>query len=134
MWSVVEPSYFDIGDELTFSAQIKDSSGQLTDPSDVLIYLGNPTADPAVQSFSYLNGDIVRDGVGVYHFDFIPPVHGWWEFKWQGTGVVITAGEDTLFYVRPSFAIPEPFIPNNWLVDSAGDQIVDTSGDLVTWS
>jgi hypothetical protein len=127
-----KPNRYDIGDELTFAVTFT-QGGVLADPTDVFIYVGNPTFEPVVQTFTYGDGEVVRDSVGKYHLDFVPLTSGWWEYKWQGIGAVIAAGRDTRFYVRPSFAISEPLNFGNNLVDSAGDLIVDTVGDQVVW-
>jgi len=106
------PNQYDIGQAVTISTAITaEATGAPVDPTDVYLFIEAP--DPSVwplveggiTQYKLSLGQIIRDGVGLYHLDFTPPVHGWWNYKWQGVGAVVCSGADARFYVRPSFAI-----------------------------
>jgi len=63
----------------------------LTDPTTVALTLTDPTgAVTAVAS-----GAIVRDGTGLYHYDWAGALAGVWQYQWQGTGAVLAASFPT---------------------------------------
>lgn len=56
------------------------------DPSDVL--LGVLQLPSTLQNFTFGNGQIVRDGAGLYHYDFLPIEPGRYEYTFEGIGLV----------------------------------------------
>jgi hypothetical protein len=87
---------YDIGDlvRLTGTFTVQDV---LTDPSTITLRIKDPAGVEI--EFTYAGGGIVRDGVGVYHYDAEIDLSGFWTYRWEGGGAVVTAGEKRL-YVR----------------------------------
>jgi hypothetical protein len=75
---------------------------QAADPSAVSLFLTDPTG--VVTLYTY-PAQVVRDGVGQYHYTFTASKSGVWAYKWQGTGAVIATSPDTKFTVNPSTMI-----------------------------
>lgn len=83
---------WDIGDGLTLSVSIADTTGALVDPTTVVLTVLPPdgvSATPAV----------VKDGVGLYHGTYAPTQSGNHWYRWSGTGTVVVA-EEGIFNVR----------------------------------
>ena len=68
------------------------------DPTDVTVTLTPPgDTEPQVTVDFESGGGIVRDGPGVYHYDFVPGLMGQWLYRWQGTGAVIASSGNGFF-------------------------------------
>lgn len=76
------------------------SDGTPIDPTDVTFYAEDPTG--VKTPYTWSGGQVVRDGVGVFHFDLLLAVSGFWVTKWQATGVVEEATPDVQFNVLSS--------------------------------
>ena len=67
------------------------------DPSEIILgikYEGYPTT-----SFYYTSGQVQKDSVGNYHYDYTPVAGGMYNYAWQGTGAVIAATANIPFKV-----------------------------------
>jgi hypothetical protein len=73
---------------------------QPADPSAVTLYVEDPSGTITTQGWP--SGSIVRTGVGLFNFIFVPSGPGCWKYKWQGVGAVIATSRDTQFFVRAS--------------------------------
>lgn len=62
------------------------STGAAADPTTVTLTVTQP--DGAVQIHA---ADVVRDGVGAYHFDLAVTEAGEWRYRWQGAGALVAA-------------------------------------------
>lgn len=69
------------------------------DPTAVTLYVLDPSGNETQHTYP---GDVVRNGIGLYSFTFVPSGPGIWTYKWQGAGQVIATSRDTLFFVRAS--------------------------------
>jgi hypothetical protein len=78
-------------------------TGQLADPSDVILYLEAP--GQAAQQFTFSNNQIIRNGVGSYSYTFTPTASGVWLFKWQGIGAIVATSPDVQFDIAASQVI-----------------------------
>ena len=72
----------------------------LVDPTDVILSVAQQPNDP--QQFTFGNGQVIRDGVGEYHYDFEPPTPGRWLYAWEGIGAVVAGTPNTVFNVLNS--------------------------------
>lgn len=72
------------------------------DPTTVTIWMQAP--DGTVQS----TASVVRDGVGLYHYDFTVTEIGPYIYKWQGQGALEITSPDTYFNVAPTVFSPSP--------------------------
>lgn len=61
-------------------------SGQV-DPTTVTLTLTDPYGNQSVLT----TPTVIRDGVGVYHYDLTINIPGTYAYRWQGTGAVIAA-------------------------------------------
>lgn len=82
-------STLNIGDtirlEVTFTEQ---TSGDLVDPTAVAIKIKPPSG-------IVLPDTAIRDSLGKYYFDFVPTQAGYHYYRFEGTGAVIAANEDS---------------------------------------
>jgi hypothetical protein len=85
---------------VTFTSAL---DGSPADPDDVILTLRHED-DPIIQ-FTYGNAEVVRDGVGLYHYDYQPTDAGDWRNAWKGTGSVVAATFDTPFRIFQSALI-----------------------------
>lgn len=79
-------------------------TGQLTDPSDVILFLTPPGQPQQQLTFSGLQ--ITRNGIGSYSYTFTPTASGVWTFDWQGIGAVVATSGDIQFGIAASTQIP----------------------------
>lgn len=98
---MLTPNSYPFGSLIRFSVAFT-QVGTTTpvDPTDVaLSILQLPNAS---QVFTYLGGQIIRDGVGLYHYDFLPSAPGRWQYAFKGTGAVEAGTVNALFTVENS--------------------------------
>lgn len=74
-----------------------DLTGELADPTDIKLAIQFGGYTPTV--FTYLNGQVVRESTGTYHYDYDPPQPGDYLYAWQGTGFVEAATENQPFTI-----------------------------------
>lgn len=77
--------------------------GTPVNPTNVFLFIVDPNKQ--TQSHQY-PGDIDHNADGIFSYDLVPTVPGWWTYVWQGTGAVIATSGDQKFYVEPSLLIP----------------------------
>jgi hypothetical protein len=74
--------------------------GAAIDPPTVILYVQDPNG--VITQYAY-PAQVIKDGVGLYHYDLVPSVSGNWWYKWQGAGSGInTTCEDVMFVVNES--------------------------------
>lgn len=96
---------FPSGSLITLSVAITNQkTGLPADPTEVQLAVTQP--DGSVVIFSYLDGQVIRDGVGLYHYDYLPPGPGRYSYAWEGTGAVAVGTCDTPFFVDASGFAP----------------------------
>lgn len=80
----------------------KVSDGSLVDPTTIVLYIRFP--DQTEQVYGIAEG-IVRDSLGVYHFDLTVVRSGGYFYKWEGDGSVQVSSPDKFFQVASSLLI-----------------------------
>ena|SRR5487761_2034170 len=75
------------------------SGGTAADPTGVTGKVRTPSG--TITTYASGDGNLIRDGVGLYHLDITPTVAGVWSYRFIGTGVLVAASEAE-FYVQPS--------------------------------
>lgn len=91
---------YDIGDVVRVTATFTNSSGAAADPTAILMKQKDPT--PTTTTYTYLTDvALVKDSTGVYHVDVYPTIAGTWYYRFEGTGTVQAASENS-FIVNPS--------------------------------
>ena len=89
-----------VGTRIRVSAQFKNASNMLADPTTVTVRLDPPAAD--THSYVYgVDSEVVKEATGNYHLDFLADAAGDWAYEWQGTGTVETA-QDAILTVSAS--------------------------------
>jgi hypothetical protein len=79
-------SAYEQGQVVRATGTFKDSAGNLVDPSVVKFRTRTPAA--VVTEYTYgVNGDLVKDSTGVYHFDIVLETAGLWKYRWVSTGI-----------------------------------------------
>lgn len=68
-------------------------AGVATDPTTVACKVKTP--DGLETSYTLAGGQVVKDSVGAYHFDFAVAQAGWHYYGFTGTGTVQAASEGT---------------------------------------
>jgi predicted dithiol-disulfide oxidoreductase (DUF899 family) len=90
------------------SAEFKDASEQYSDPTTVECFVRAP--DDTLYAYTYALGQIVKDDVGRYHYDFDTSIAdnetqtGTWHYRFEGEGL-IQAADETAFILRYSAVI-----------------------------
>lgn len=93
---------YDVGDLVRVSAEFRDDSDALADPTAVELKFRTPAG--VVTTWQVEAGEIVKDATGKYHADINITANGRWAYKFIGTGAVQAVEEAGLF-VKKS-AIP----------------------------
>jgi len=87
---------FPTGSLVRISATFTDYAGNNLDPSTVLVTITDPSG--ATTQIQYgLDPDLVREEVGVYHYDLDLSKPGRWCFAWKSTGTGQAAQSGQLF-------------------------------------
>lgn len=89
------PKSYDKGDQIQLNAVFKKEDGTLGDPTTVVVKI----IDPAGNQTEFTPE---RDDLGQYHYDLdtdLTFLDGYWEYRFEGTGAVTSAGEHQ-FYIR----------------------------------
>lgn len=76
-----------------------------TDPTTVTLKIKKP--DATVLTFTYAAAQVIKDSVGNYHYDYMPPTIavdpsavGKYRWRWDGTGAVKASGEGEFKVIR----------------------------------
>lgn len=89
-----EEDVYDIGDSTRFQAAFTNAAGSAADPTTVTLRLRLPTG--AIRILTYAGGDLTKSSTGVYYYDYTHVHDGDVDYKFEGTGSVIAAEEDTI--------------------------------------
>jgi len=97
---------YPFGQAVRLRASFANADGAPTDPSTVTFQYGlhtvSPPPDPTATSAVFgVDGAVVKDSDGRFHFDFVPPVAGIYTTRIVGTGAVAAAAVGA-FRVKPN--------------------------------
>lgn len=97
---------YPFGQAVRLIASFANPLGALTDPTTVVFSYGvslvNPPPDPTATNATFgVDAAVIRDSVGVFHFDFVPAVPGNYISRVVGTGFV-AAAQVGAFRVKPN--------------------------------
>lgn len=90
---------YDIGNIIRLKVAFTDLSGNPVDPTDVQLNVRPYGGD--LQTFTYLDSQVLRLGVGIYYYDYTPLVAGLFYYRYIASGAVVAAG-DSSFNVSSS--------------------------------
>lgn len=89
------------GDTERLRGTFKDANGDNADPTTVKVIYQKPDGTEITKT-SGTDAEVVKQATGDYYIDIILDKAGIWCYRWEGTGNVTTAEEET-FTVRESF-------------------------------
>ena len=72
-----------------------------TDPTTVSLKVQDPSGNEA--TYTYALGQVTKDSTGNYHYDLAIDESGYWYYRWEGTGAVVSAAEAHLLVRRTEF-------------------------------
>ncbi|HKN57159.1 MAG TPA: hypothetical protein VJX66_32035 [Amycolatopsis sp.] len=91
---------YPLGQPVHLTFETRNSAGAPTDPTEVTLTVTNSAG--VVQTYTWIAGaQIVRDSIGLFHYDYPGAADGLYRFLWQATGAVVTSDDGTFVY-RPS--------------------------------
>lgn len=84
---------YDKGDLVRVTAAFTNAAGTATDPTTVVCRVKSPSS---TTMYTYLtDAALVKDSTGNYHLDVSANESGQWWYRWEGTGAVQQAEEDS---------------------------------------
>ncbi len=99
-------NFYEIDTLINLSVAFNSVSGDPIDPTDVTLLVQSPPdpADPGTlppkDTYTLAAGQVVRDGVGLYHYGLTPNQVGTWTYKWLGAGNIEVTTPDTQFGIN----------------------------------
>jgi hypothetical protein len=98
---------YDIGDVAVLRAAFSDDDGEPVDPTTVKLAIREPDGTETVYTHP-TDIAVIKDSVGVYHFDLPLTGKGNWFYRWIGSGTAAAAGEAKLLVKASAFTTPLP--------------------------
>lgn len=96
---------YDIGDQAVTRAAFTTSAGAAVDPTLVRVFLRLPDGTESILTYG-VDGAVIKDSVGNYHYDWSLTVEGSHCYRWVGTGAAVAAGEKTFRVLASCFSTP----------------------------
>lgn len=90
-------SSFDINDVVRIQVVVTTSAGALVDPSEVILYLMQPSG--VVGTFSFSASQVIRQSLGSFYYNGTVTQSGYHNVRWIGTGAAVF-GEQSRYFVR----------------------------------
>ena len=87
----------DKGDVARVSGEFRNLAGALADPTTIALEVRKPSGTQV--TYTYAGAQVVKDSVGVYHYDLALDQAGRWTVRWITSGDVVAA-ELAKFWVR----------------------------------
>ncbi len=96
---------WNVGDRALITALFTDlTTGAAVDPDVLTVLVDSPDPGSARTTWVYgVDVEVVRDGVGQYHFYITLTRSGNWFYRVEATGTRVVASEGTLFAQRSHF-------------------------------
>ncbi len=88
-------SQYDVGDTAILSAMVKDADDVLTDPTSLVLTIKDPSGTKTVYTYG-TDAELVKDSVGMYHFDLTFDKSGIWRYRFVATGGVDQAEQGSI--------------------------------------
>jgi hypothetical protein len=92
---------YDIGQAIRLTGAFADSGGNPADPTTIELRVQDPAG--TVTILTYAGGQLVRDSVGSYHYDFLAAIPGRHAYRWTGGGAVQTSKQARFLVLRNYF-------------------------------
>lgn len=91
---------YDEGQLVRLTGTFTTLAGALHDPTVVKVRWLTPAGAITIKIYG-VDGEVVRDSLGVYHLDVDASSQGTWKFRWEATGTG-QAAKESEFFVRAS--------------------------------
>jgi hypothetical protein len=65
------------------------------------------TTPPTTETYTLGDGDVIKDSVGHYHFDYTPQAAGIYRYRWEGAGSKPVATEAHFKVQETGFQLTE---------------------------
>ena len=88
------------GDLVRIDGSFTDLAGTLADPTTVTLKVTPPFA--VTVAYTWAGAQVIRDSLGVFHYDLSVAEAGQWFFRWEATGASSQAADLGEFMVEPS--------------------------------
>jgi len=88
-------SRYDIGDSIRVTCTFTNLAGANTDPTAVKVTV----KDPSAHETKYVYGtdpEVVKSATGIYYIDVTIDEQGRWWFRWDATGALTAAVEESV--------------------------------------
>jgi hypothetical protein len=93
---------YDKGDLVRSRAVFTDADGAKVDPTGVFVKYKLPDDNTITKEYG-VDGEVVKDAVGVYHMDIDITQVGTWYHRWYGTGTGQAAEEEAFVVESTEF-------------------------------
>lgn len=87
---------YDVHDLVRVSAVFRSLAGVATDPTTVVVKYVAPGGSPVTKTYGS-DLEVVKDSTGCYHLDIDVTAEGTWTYRFNGSGALQAAGEQTFF-------------------------------------
>lgn len=95
---------YEIDTLVQLNAAFADRSGAPADPTDVNLFVKDPTG--TVTQYTFSGSQVQHNGTGNFFYNFLAGRSGTYTYKFQGTGAVQVTCPDQQFSVNRSALIP----------------------------
>lgn len=98
---------YDIGDQVRVSVVFTDEYGVEHDPTSLLCQIKN--ADGVETYYTYGESPaLTRENTGTFYVDVLATKAGTWHYRWQGSGAITAAAENSFMVRRSKFLSEYP--------------------------
>jgi hypothetical protein len=87
---------YTIGQQVRLTATFKTAAGTALDPTGVVLKYRDPVTGTVATKTYGVDGALVKDSTGVYHFDITLSTAGEWWYSWTGSGSLVAADEERI--------------------------------------
>lgn len=99
-------SEYGINDQARLISTFTDINGNLSDPTAVTLTVRDPSG--VETTYTWVSNAIVRDSLGVFHYDLLVTLAGIYDYRWAGTGAVQVESEGSLTVSSSILVGPPP--------------------------
>ena len=91
---------YDKGDLVCITATFTVSDVN-TDPTAISLKVQDPSGNEA--TYTYALGQVTKTGTGLYRYDLTIDETGYWYYRWEGTGAMVSSAEAHLLVRATEF-------------------------------
>lgn len=91
---MARPNSYDVGDRVRIYSNFATPARVDTDPGTIVCKYVDPSGNVTTKTYGS-DAEVVKDSTGRFHLDIDVDEAGTWTYRWNGTGAVVAAGEQT---------------------------------------